>query len=70
MSGWWVAGVAVVVGAVVLAVLLAVQLRRADRTRQLLDHVRAELAAKRSALHRAAAPIRARRTGHPPAPRG
>jgi hypothetical protein len=70
MSAWWVAGVAVAVGLVVLAVLLVVQLRRAERMRQLLDHVRTEMAARRSVLHRAAAPIRARRSGHLPAERG
>jgi uncharacterized membrane protein YqjE len=64
MNAWWVAAVAVAIGLVVLGVLMTVQLRRAERTRQLLEHVRGELAAKRSTLHRAAAPIRARRTGH------
>jgi hypothetical protein len=70
MSAWWVAGVAVAVGLVVLAVLLVVQLRRAERMRQLLDHVQTEMAARRSALHRAAAPIRARRSGRLSAERG
>jgi len=62
MNAWWVAAIAVAIGLVVLGVLLATLRRRADAARHLLDRVQADLAVRKSALRRAAAPIKARRT--------
>jgi hypothetical protein len=70
MNVWWVVAVAVGIALLVLGLLLGALRRRADDARQLLDRVRADLAVQRSALRRAAAPMKARRTNKPSAGRG
>jgi hypothetical protein len=64
MNVWWVAAVAIGVALLVLGLLLGALRRRAEAARYLLARVQADLAVQRSALRRAAAPIRARRSGH------